>query len=738
MGRFENHCKCAAIIACIAVMALGLVQESLAQKKDPSVTVNKRNDIVLTFEGDTEQDSLLLRAAYLGDATQIAGLLKAGANVEAKEHLYHIQPGDTPLCFAARENHLEAVRILLAHGAAVKGCFALSNSLKNPEMLRLILAHGADANERNPKPSPSDALRSPLLYAAASWHDDPADYTETIRLLLKAGADPKAISMYGQNALSLLGTQSPFTYGPPDSRLPQIEDIRYFDVVGLLVKNGVEINRTLSFYYDKLCCADVEVRKGSPYCYQVTDKGCMVQEERELCNADRVELESTPGATPLAIAAYISNVGLVRALLHFGADPTVLYSNRNLVIKDHEIQQLLAGKLPPTPRPKSDSAQASERPSTSPQPSVPALHKTAIDDQFTKYICYTGPGHRPGYKENAETGFGADKYLDVRIDDPSGSLSGEAITEIGRELSRGLVVWRRMCLQCATANSALLSINGRFFMDRTLFNLMTTIDYDNIQDHVIPAITGACRDVVPVFAVTNPGQFSPPTPPVDSQHPKITHPPQFPPPTHGFPLDLLIGELSARVYTLTPIVPYVEVSSDDSSIQRLCSVELSKVPNVLRGVRSALDCAQDKTKGVRNILHIRIVPSLTLCPPDDNIIGCEPNEFSIELNAGNYQFVNPENGKAVFGRGEIPVDLQIVLLHELGHWAGIQQHLKTTGNIMASYITESHCIDSAVITALAQVTKSPTPFTSPQTLLYKRPGQAQKKTRNPTIPRQNN
>jgi len=106
---------------------------------------------------------------------------------------------------------------------------------------------------------------------------------------------------------------------------------------------------------------------------------------------------------------------------------------------------------------------------------------------------------------------------------------------------------------------------------------------------------------------------------------------------------------------------------------------------------------------------------------DDNIIGCEPNEFSIELNAGTYKFVNPENGKAVFGRGEIPVDLQIVLLHELGHWAGIQQHLRTPGNIMASYIIGSHCIDAAVIIALAQVTKSPTAFTSPQTLLYKRP-----------------
>jgi hypothetical protein len=38
-------------------------------------------------------------------------------------------------------------------------------------------------------------------------------------------------------------------------------------------------------------------------------------------------------------------------------------------------------------------------------------------------------------------------------------------------------------------------------MDRTLFKIMTTIDYDNIEYSVIAAITGACRDVVPVFAV---------------------------------------------------------------------------------------------------------------------------------------------------------------------------------------------------------------------------------------------
>ena len=72
------------------------------------MVLNRSDDIVLTFEGDTENDSFLLRAAYLGDTAQIESLLKAGANVNAIERLYHINPGHTPLCFAAQENHLGA------------------------------------------------------------------------------------------------------------------------------------------------------------------------------------------------------------------------------------------------------------------------------------------------------------------------------------------------------------------------------------------------------------------------------------------------------------------------------------------------------------------------------------------------------------------------------------------------------------------------------------------------------
>ncbi len=169
------------------------------------------------------------------------------------------------------------------------------------------------------------------------------------------------------------------------------------------------------------------------------------------------------------------------------------------------------------------------------------------------------------------------------------------------------------------------------------------------------------------------------------------------------------------------MIPYVEVSRDDSSIQRLCSVPLAKVPTLLRGVRSSLDCPDDTAKAIRSVLHIKVLPHATLCGPDDDIVGCEPNEFSIEVNAAKYKFISPNTGQTVFGQGTRPVDLQIVLLHELGHWAGIQQHLATRGNIMSPYVSDSHCIDAAVVTALANATKSPAPFGAPQPLLYSRP-----------------
>ncbi|WP_433969913.1 matrixin family metalloprotease [Tunturiibacter gelidiferens] len=50
------------------------------------------------------------------------------------------------------------------------------------------------------------------------------------------------------------------------------------------------------------------------------------------------------------------------------------------------------------------------------------------------------------------------------------------------------------------------------------------------------------------------------------------------------------------------------------------------------------------------------------------------------------------------------MDLQVVLLHELGHWAGIAFHPTTPKNIMYEYINYAQCIDNADVNSLASAT----------------------------------
>jgi hypothetical protein len=148
------------------------------------------------------------------------------------------------------------------------------------------------------------------------------------------------------------------------------------------------------------------------------------------------------------------------------------------------------------------------------------------------------------------------------------------------------------------------------------------------------------------------------------------------------------------------------------------------VPAILKGARAAFDCPADAQlpHASRARLKIKIIDGYTSCGPDDNIVGCEANEFLLELNASSYKFVDHGSDRPLFGHGSIPVDLQVVLMHELGHWVGIQQHLATPHNIMSAYLTDAQCIDAAVVEVLERVTQ-PLPIvqTKARALYYRRP-----------------
>lgn len=144
----------------------------------------------------------LVTASIEGNNSQVKSLLNAGydANVES-------EAGATSLYFAARANHIEVMKSLLAAGADPDKGYGLWSPLNgalrkdtNLDVAKILIDAGADLNSRN-----TDGW-TPLAMAAR--YRSPAH----VELLLDAGADIEATNKYGMTPLYLsLAAENPAT-----------------------------------------------------------------------------------------------------------------------------------------------------------------------------------------------------------------------------------------------------------------------------------------------------------------------------------------------------------------------------------------------------------------------------------------------------------------------------------------------------------------------------------------------
>ncbi|MCB2184432.1 MAG: ankyrin repeat domain-containing protein [Desulfobulbaceae bacterium] len=145
-------------------------------------------DVNSMYPGDRQ--TALQKAGFGGDTRVIELLLKKGAAVDG----IPLEP-ITALGWAVQQNHTQAVRLLLAHGAepnrGVAGYSFLNYAIRNQnaEIVAALLKGGADPNKRIHRPE------LPLMVAASMGNH------EIVKLLLEAGADPDYMLPNGQTAL---------------------------------------------------------------------------------------------------------------------------------------------------------------------------------------------------------------------------------------------------------------------------------------------------------------------------------------------------------------------------------------------------------------------------------------------------------------------------------------------------------------------------------------------------------
>jgi len=217
----------------------------------------------------------LMEAARRGNLDIVRALLSAKASVSAME----TNGGQNALMWALSERQSAVVAELLRQGADVKvgsksGFTPLMFAAQQGDVqsARILIDAGANVNEARKMAGGY----TPLIIAAAMGHVNVVD------LLLDKGANPNTIDARGYTALHLVVRDSDYGIDLPSKG-------KITKIVKSLLAHGANPNIRL-------------------------------KQNRPALTVTEVSLQ---GATPLLLAAEVSNVDAIRALLEAGADPLI-------------------------------------------------------------------------------------------------------------------------------------------------------------------------------------------------------------------------------------------------------------------------------------------------------------------------------------------------------------------------------------------------------------------------------
>ena len=249
-----------------------------------------------------------MTAARTGNVDAVKLLLAHGAEVNAKE----TRRGQTALMWAVAQQRPEVARALIEHGADVH---ARSKASFTP---LLALTYGADV------PTSSKGGFTPLLFAAQQGDVDLA------RILLAAGANVNDATPEDGSALVVASAgnhEALAAFLLDKSADPNAADgngitaLHYALLKGISLLGGVESGAK---YY---CCASYWLRPNMPelvkalLAHGANPNVRLVQAPPRLRLLYRSRLISLDGATPFLLAAAAGDVSVMRVLAAGGADP---------------------------------------------------------------------------------------------------------------------------------------------------------------------------------------------------------------------------------------------------------------------------------------------------------------------------------------------------------------------------------------------------------------------------------
>ncbi|MFO8087602.1 MAG: ankyrin repeat domain-containing protein [Bacteroidales bacterium] len=293
-------------------------------------------------EKNDSLDYALMDAAWEGDIDSVVYLLKAGADVNAKNDY----SSETPLIYAAQQGNTDIVKILLHNGADPEiiprndePAMIRATALGYMDVVEEIIRYGGDVNQRGKN------NRTALHYASTYGHYFLVD------MLLYYGALPDARARYdvtplmnainaGQPSVAELlirkGAKANLSNSEGYTPLMLAAQNGMDTLSLILINNGADVSKTnihnetalsLAVVYDHMATADSLIQHGANVNHQINNKNTILTLAQRYSSQAMVDLLKKHGATQnmtpnfdLILLSYSINMNTDDALFgtHFG------------------------------------------------------------------------------------------------------------------------------------------------------------------------------------------------------------------------------------------------------------------------------------------------------------------------------------------------------------------------------------------------------------------------------------
>ena len=266
-------------------------------------------------------------------------LLKAGVNIE--EEMGRLK--ETPLAYMAWFGEVNAVRLLLKHGANANSrdgdgrtplmhVASMVHDERGPQIVKMLLEHGAAVNAQ-------DNAGATALMIAAENAEEHNHCLEVMKLLLDAGAD---MNIVAENLNGGTALHTAFSFASQINEYDAPSD--------LLLSRGANIN--------------IQDKNGWTVLMDMVNEQDLRIVKKLLEKGADVNVKTNEGFTALMEAAYHDNPELTQILLDYGADinAQTKYGQETAISiatekgNDDVVEVLLAGKRNPVKGGRSSNA----------------------------------------------------------------------------------------------------------------------------------------------------------------------------------------------------------------------------------------------------------------------------------------------------------------------------------------------------------------------------------------------